>query len=196
MSRSGSGKSTTEDYRQLDVRRLQRDGLLERRYMFMWQWSRYGEVCASVGIQPESDHVTLTYTHSSNGSPATEQNYPVFLDWTICHYGGSRAWFICPARGCGKRVAILYCGKVFACRSCYRLVYASQRESPGQRADTRAWAIRKRCGDWGCLFDPLLRPKGMHETTFPTLRTQIPTRHLFVRLCVCQQSRNEGRRCV
>lgn len=178
MGGSGSGKrwnsrSTTGDYRQMDVRRLQRDGLLDRRYMFTWGWSRHGEVQASIGIRPDFDRVALTYTHSSSGTPPTEQNYAVLLDWTDCHYGGRRAWFLCPARGCGRRVAILYCGKVFACRRCYGLAYESQRETPGQRADTRAWAIRKRCDDdWGSLFDPVLRPKGMHHRTFKRLDAQ------------------------
>ena len=31
--------------------------------------------------------------------------------------------------GCGRRVAILHAGKVFACRQCRNLVYGSQRES-------------------------------------------------------------------
>ena len=38
------------------------------------------------------------------------ERYPVFLDTTLCHIGGERHWFLCPARGCGRRVAILYGG--------------------------------------------------------------------------------------
>ena len=41
------------------------------------------------------------------------------------------AAFICPAAGCGRRVAILYRGGIFACRHCYRLAYASSREDAG-----------------------------------------------------------------
>jgi len=86
------------------------------------------------------------------------------------HYGGQRAWFRCPARGCGRSVAILYGGEIFACRRCYQLAYPSQCESSGDRADARAWKIRERCGGWGSLFDPLMRPKGMHWRTFRKLQ--------------------------
>ena len=171
----GSGKhwpsaETTADRHQLDVRRLERDGLLDRRHQFTWQWSRKGEVLSRMGIRPEDDRLILSYRHSSHGGEWTSQDYSVWLERTPCHYGGRRTWFLCPARGCGRRVAILYCGKVFACRRCYRLVYECQRESESDRADRRAWKIRERCkDDFGSLFDPLFKPKGMHERTFRRL---------------------------
>jgi hypothetical protein len=53
-------------------------------------------------------------------------------------------WFICPAVGCGRCVAILYGGGIFACRHCYRLAYASSREEAGGRGELtgfgRGWA--------------------------------------------------------
>jgi len=91
---------------------------------------------------------------------------------TRCNCGGQRAWFRCLARGCGRRVAILYGGEIFACRHCYQLAYPSQRESSGDRADARAWKIRERCSGWGSLFDPLMRPKGMHWRTFRRLQLE------------------------
>ncbi len=30
------------------------------------------------------------------------------LEWTPCNFGGERPWFVCPGKGCAKRVAILY----------------------------------------------------------------------------------------
>ncbi len=63
---------------------------------------------------------------------------------TPCNIGGWRPWFICPAVGCGRRVAILYGGRIFAWRRCYQLAYASSHEDAGdratRRADRRAWA--------------------------------------------------------
>jgi hypothetical protein len=167
--RRWASKETTGDYRQLDVRRLQRDGLLERRYSFGWRWSRNGESVGSISIHPEAHCVILKYRHGGAGEGGTDQEYPVFLERTPCHYGGERVWFRCPARGCGRRVAILYSGRVFACRHCYRLAYPCQHESPGDRADSRAWKIRERCGGWGSLLDPLFRSKGMHHRTFRRL---------------------------
>jgi hypothetical protein len=60
---------------------------------------------------------------------------------------GSRAWFICPAVGCGRRVAILYGGSIFACRHCYQFAHASSREDAGDRATRRADKLRARL-DW------------------------------------------------
>ena len=47
-----------------------------------------------------------------------DEHYAVRIVRTVCNLGGSRAWFICPAVGCGRRVAILYGGGIFACRHC------------------------------------------------------------------------------
>jgi hypothetical protein len=174
MGGYGSGRrygsrDTTGDYLQLDVRRLQRDGFLESCLSFNWRWSRNGEPVANIGIRPEVDRVILSYRDRRPGESWTDQNYAVLLERTRCHYGGERVWFRCPASGCGRRVAILYGGRVFACRRCYGLAYECQRDSASDRADARAWAIRERCGGWGTLFDPVLRPKGMHRRTFRRL---------------------------
>ena len=167
--RSGAGY-TTEDYRTFDVRRLQRDGLLKAGHAFSWQWLRNGEEVASIRVETEEGRIILSYRHRSRGGEWESMEYPVALDWTPCAYGGRRAWFICPARGCGKRVAILYCGGVFACRRCYRLAYPRQRESAPDRAARRAGKIRKRLG-WkpGILNGVGGKPKGMHGRTFQRL---------------------------
>ena len=54
------------------------------------------------------------------------------LSRSSCHYGGERPWFLCPH--CGRRVAILYGGAVFACRTCYGLAYEVQREDETRTA--------------------------------------------------------------
>lgn len=167
--RRWASKETTTDYLALDVRRLQRTAALERRYLFNWQWTRDGERVGYIGIRPEAGRVTLKYRHGSAGEGRTDHEYAVLLERTRCHYGGERVWFRCPVIGCGRRVAILYGGAIFACRHCHRLAYPCQRESPGDRANSRAWKIRQRCGDLGSLFDPVFRPKGMHQRTFRRL---------------------------
>ena len=73
-------------------------------------------------------------------------NYAVWLDWTPCTYGGQRAWWRCPAVRCGRRVAVLFGGRVFACRQCHELTYRSQREAPDDRATRRAEKLRDRLG--------------------------------------------------
>lgn len=100
-------------------------------------------------------------------------NYPVRLAWTGCGFGGRRVWWRCPAVGCGRRVALLHGGRVFACRQCNRLAYRSQREANDDRATRRADTIRRRLG-WepGILNGNGLKPKGMHWRTFERLQGQ------------------------
>jgi hypothetical protein len=180
MGGTGSGrhwhcgaKETTEDYRSIDVRRWKRDGMLTPGQSFGWQWSRHGEVVASIRVRTETDRVVLNYRHRSGGSDWKDESYPVSLDWTSCHIGGQRPWFLCPARGCGQRVAILYGGGIFACRHCYQLAYPSQREAWDERAGRRADRIREKLG-WepGILNGSGLKPQGMHWNTFRRLEAQ------------------------
>lgn len=168
-----SANDTTDDYRSIDVRRWRRDGLLDPHRSFGWQWSRHGEVVASIQMRTEPDRVLLTYRHRSRGSDWQDESYPVYLDWTACHLDGQRPWFLCPARGCGRRAAILYGGAIFACRHCYRLAYPSQRETDDDRAARRADRIRERLG-WepGILNGNGLKPKGMHWRTFERLTVE------------------------
>ena len=140
----GGSSDTTDDYRNLDVRRWRRDGLLVPGKSFGWNWTRNSEKVASIQVRVEPDRVFLDYRQRTNGNDWKDEKYPVQLSWTACHLGGSRPWFICPARGCGRRVALLYGGAIFACRKCYRLSYGSQPEAPHDRATRRADRIRER----------------------------------------------------
>jgi hypothetical protein len=161
---------TTDDYRLIDVRRWQRDGLLTPNKTFSWRWSRHGEEVASIRVSTEVNRVTLTYRHRNGGGDWKDKSYPVWLDWTPCNYGGQRAWFRCPASGCGRRVAILYSGSIFACRHCHQLAYQSQREQAHDRTTRRADKIRERlCWESGILNGNGQKPKGMHWRTFEQL---------------------------
>jgi len=174
----GSGRPAkmsdcTEDHRQLDVARLQRDGLLVVGMSYGWNWQRNQETVASIQVRIEAHGVMLNYRHRVGQEGWKDRQYLVALDWTPCHYGGKRAWFRCPANGCGRRVGKLYLGYggIFACRHCNRLTYSSQRETLGDRATRRANKIRKRLG-WqaGMLHGVGGRPKGMHWRTYIRLQ--------------------------
>lgn len=171
--RGQRGKDTTSDMRALDIRRLQRDGLLTAGRAFGWNWSRNGETVASIQIKTEAARVILNYRSRSNGGEWQPMEYPVTLEWTHCNLGGRRAWFLCPARGCGRRVAILFGGSIFACRHCHRLVYASQRERADDRATRRADRLREKL-NWepGILNGDGGKPKGMHWRTYERLVAQ------------------------
>lgn len=177
MGGIGSGRhghygaqSTTEDSRPLDIRRLQRAGVLIPGQCFGWQWAVGGRGVASIQGQVEVDRVVLLYRHRS-GDEETWQDVeqPVRLDHTPCTYGGTRRWWICPS--CGRRVAVLYGpGKLFACRHCHRLAYASQREAEDDRARRQAEKIRRRLGWPAGIANPEGgKPKGMHWRTFERL---------------------------
>lgn len=164
------GKDTTSDMRALDVRRLQRDGLLTLGRAFGWNWSRNGETVASIQIRTEAERVILNHRSRSTGGEWKPMEYPVQLEWAGCNLGGKRAWFLCPAQGCGRRVAILYGGTVFACRHCHKLNYQCQREASDDRTMRRADAIRQRLGWKAGIANPIgEKPKGMHWRTFERL---------------------------
>jgi hypothetical protein len=166
-------KGTTDDYRALDVRRWQRDNLLAPGRRFESYWTRNGERIATINVRVEVGQITLSYRYRSGSDEWKDMEYPLRLDWTPCNYGGQRAWFLCPAAGCGRRVAILYGGAIFACRHCYQLAYTSQRESDGDRALHRAQTIRKKLGGSANMLEPLpWKPKGMHWRTYWRLRAQ------------------------
>lgn len=183
MGGRGSGRhwryatrSTTGEYNSLDVRKLQRDGVLKPGYSCNWAWYRSGKEISSIGVRSTSSSVILSYRSKAGDVDWQDMEYPVPIEWTSCNFGGQRAWFRCPAVGCGRRVAILYSGKVFACRHCYNLAYESQRESAADLFARKADKIRRRLG-WqpGILNPNGWKPKGMHWRTFETLRVQHDT---------------------
>lgn len=165
------GKNCTADMRTLDVRQMQRDGLLKPGQSFSWSWSRHGVTTATINVLAQSDSVTLNYRQRDQGGEWQEMHYPVRLTWTGCNYGGQRAWWHCPAVGCGRRVALLFGGAVFACRHCQRLAYKSQNETPGDRAFRRANNLRDQLG-WvkGVIHGAGDKPKGMHWQTYWRMR--------------------------
>jgi hypothetical protein len=165
-------KNCTDDYRTLDVRKIQRAGRLTPGSACSWVWSRNGETVATINMQTGAGNVRLTYRQRTHEGEWRDMAYTVWLAYTPCNLGGCRVRWQCPAAGCGRRVAVLYGGSgIFACRHCYRLAYRSQREDDGDRAARRADTIRDRLA-WqpGILHGDGFKPKGMHWRTFERLR--------------------------
>ena len=73
---------------------------------------------------------------------------------------------------CGRRVTKLYgVGRLFACRHCYRLAYASQQESAHQRGLGKSQKIRMRLGGSPNMLEEFPdKPKGMHWRTYERWR--------------------------
>jgi hypothetical protein len=72
-----SSKDTTSAYRALDVRRLQRDGLLTLGNEFGWTWSRNGEEIASIRMRVGENRFTLIYRTREHGGEWRPMEYPV-----------------------------------------------------------------------------------------------------------------------
>lgn len=171
-SASYSGKATTEDSFPLDIRRLERAGVLTPGGACTWQWKVNDRVHATIGIRAEAGNITLLYNYTAHGRPAETIGQTIWMESIACSPGGRRRWFACPA--CGRRVAVLYgAGRLFACRRCKGLAYASQVEPDDDRAARRADRIRTRLG-WvpGLLDGPGSKPKGMHRCTYERLQAR------------------------
>lgn len=169
--RRWSSKSTTDDHLRLRIGYLYCNGWLREGASSVLQWKSKGEAIASIGIYACAGQITLKYRHQRAGEDWQSLEYPVWVDFTVCNYGGTRPWFCCPGRGCSRRVAILYCSRFFVCRRCLQLVYESQRESPAYRQLSKAQAIRQKLGGSGSMMDFFpLKPKGMHWSTYRRLK--------------------------
>lgn len=180
MGGPGSGRGwrcdsrpTTDEYLSLDVRFLARKGMLRPGAFGVWQWKRCEQPMGSISTRAEPGRVLLIYRHRQEGGDWKDESYPVFIERTPCHFGGDRPWFVCPAAGCGRRVAILYGGGIFACQRCHKLAYGSTREDEGDRAVRAANRLRMRLG-WksGILNERGDKPKWMRWATFERLAAQ------------------------
>lgn len=172
---AGGGKNTVERCRSIDVLDWHRRGYLRSPRWFSWAWTRDGERVASVNVEAQDHAVTLKY-RSSYGEDCSEVEQRVTLQWTSCRFGGERPWFACSvsANGvyCGRRVTKLYgAGRLFACRHCCRLAYASQQESDHQRGLGKSQKIRRRLGGRANMLEAFPdKPKGMHWRTYERWR--------------------------
>lgn len=160
-----SSKKTTGDMWRLDVYYLHKHGMLAPGSASTLNWSRNGQHLASIGMWAEEGRIILKYRTRARGGEWENKEYPVPLEWTACHFGGQRPWFLCPR--CYRRVAVLFGGKMFACRHCHNLAYDCQREAEHSRLLGRAQKIQRRLGWDGP--NGWRKPKGMHWRTFEKL---------------------------
>lgn len=166
-------KDTVESCRRLDVRKLNRHGVLKPDCYCNWGWwDKDGNVISDINIYSHEEAVRITYTINPNTDNAEKIDYCIPIDYTKCSYGGKRPWFICPGENCGKRVAILYLSdRRFLCRHCQNLTYACQQENDYMRLLTKAQKIRVRLGGSGSTAEPFPpKPRNMHRKTYDRLR--------------------------
>ena len=172
---SGGGKSTVEGCRSVDVLHWNRLGYFQSTRWFSWVWERDGERVASINVETQRHSAVLKYRIRSFDGEWSNVEQHVAIDWTPCRFGGERPWFWCSVhsggRYCGRRVTKLYGGgRLFACRHCYRLAYASQQESVHQRGLLKSQKMRMRLGGSPSMLDEFPdKPKGMHWRTYERL---------------------------
>jgi len=177
MGGSGSGnwyrsgnKILVESCLSIDVHYLNQEGCLTPGTGSYLKWKNGSNIV----IEPTPETIELAYTISHNGQQGERVHIEVPLSWTSCNYGGKRPWFICPGKGCGRRVAKLYlAGKYFLCRHCHDLAYLSQRQGKEFRLIDKAQKIYRRLGA-KCRndLDFKSKPKGMHQKTYDRLRDE------------------------
>jgi hypothetical protein len=180
MGGYGSGRWQFEPTRQdtnpllaLDVRWLARVGALQPGALAFPQWTSRGEPSGDITTQAGRDgcSLTLRYRVWAPGDEWQPVEETVSLDFTACHFGGERPWFLCPS--CGSRRAELYSvGGRFRCRVCHDLAYSSTREDAKDRSFRRVRALQKRLGGGGYgvpVWHIPSRPPRMHWTTYRRL---------------------------
>ena len=166
--RHGS-KPTDDNFWRFSMAALKKHGVIGERNRSSggWQWLRNGEVRSSmsytINTLAEPAWLKVRYSDKQNGE---SYDYKIALTTTQPNFGGERWWFICPVRGCGKRVAVLYMADILACRGCCDFTYSSQNEAPAFRLLGKAQAIHQKLGGSGVVGEPLTKPKGMHWETY------------------------------
>lgn len=171
-----NSKNTVEGRTSLDINRWVREGCITSGRSFSTKWTWGDGSTSSISVRVESAWaIRLSYRTRSGGEVDwTDVNYSIQLTRTPCRFGGERTWFLCPGRGCERRVAKLYCaGRYYVCRHCGNLAYSSQSEDAGDRALRRAQTIRKQLGGSANMFELFPpKPKGMHWRTYISLQRE------------------------
>jgi len=170
MGGIGSGRhsrqSTIESTNTLDVRWLNRKGLLKHQNQGSLKWTRNGNPVGGIGYKITDDRMTLIYKHLNQQNQEWEEvEQTIYFDETRCNYGGTRKWFLCP--NCRKRVAILTdLGKYFYCRKCYRLPYRSTLETSRDRFYSKKDKLGEEIFEHYENGDVWQKKKSMHWKTF------------------------------
>ena len=125
---------TVEECRSIDTAWLKKYGYFDsRKRAGAVTWRIYGtENSIAFVVDTEEKYIEFIYKQEYSNGEIKSLNYKARLDTTTPQFGGKRYWFICPLRGCGRKVNALYLSpnaSYFGCRHCHRLTYKSCRES-------------------------------------------------------------------
>lgn len=144
----------------------ERMGVLRTGIAMKVSWKQGGQPFGEAGMVLFDQRLHIAYRKRSDGEEQWQDVHEVVeLSYSAPHFGGKRLWFHCPH--CGRRVAVLYCSEVVACRKCLHLSYRTESEGAIDRLRSKAAKIKDRLGG-----DPYQRPKRTHRNTFDRLRMQ------------------------
>lgn len=173
-------RDTVEGHRRISADDLRKNGCLEPGTLSSMTWASDDGDVNAIRVSSEDSGVRLVYRYKINGGEWHAVEQSVGLDSVPCHYGGERSLFLCPH--CGSRRKYLYhAGKLFLCRACHDLTYASRRERTPERAGRQARKIRRKLGaNLGLEKWIGPKPKGMHQKTFDRLSNEIHEKEAIV----------------
>lgn len=155
----------------LDINILQKQKLLDEGLNFSLVWVDDRSIeKARLSFVNSPDALTLHYQSNNRQKPMINT---IKIDWTNCHFGGQRPWFMCPY--CGRLVLKLYIYKErILCRDCHSLVYSSQRLDSFTRLAKKIQQTKQQIGfvDRKSMIQTP-KPKGMHWKTFFKLQGKL-----------------------
>lgn len=161
-------QDTTEDCKTIDIRLMKRNGWLLPGCGGNLKWTCNGEPSGDINYHCYESRLLLNYRFRSVGIEWEPVKQTIFIESTPCNYGNSRQWFLCPR--CGYRCALLYgADRLFLCRKCYELPYASQMQSDLDRLVDQKHKLGKRIFDDYEYGDGWWKKKGMRWKTFDRL---------------------------
>ena len=166
--RNNRGAARCEAWHRVELAYLRARGFLTPFRITTLSWNRGGEHTGSIRYHAYEDHAELRYTVS--GESVVQR---VSYSYTATNFGGRRLWFRCP--NCFRACSVLYGGRRFYCRQCWRLTYASQYDPPFERARSQASKIRAKLGQKTSVPDQELfpeKPKWMRWPTYRRLRAK------------------------
>ena len=162
-SYSGRRPTTAQRFT-LDIRFLHRNGILREGGRFSLAVQYANGLAADIDAFYTRGGIRMAAEYHSHDIRPHLRLDDLLVEWTDCHYGGSRPWFVCPRKGCGRRAALLYWSSGFACRKCLGLAYESQNEQPLDRLSRRVAKYRSRLVARDGMRDQ--RPARMHQKTY------------------------------
>jgi hypothetical protein len=164
-------QTTVEETKRIDICYMRKRGFLKPNTHGTLSWTCGGEPNGDINFVTHDDYLQLNFRYKEHGGEWQPIQQKIRFDYTPCHYGNSRKWFLCPR--CYKRVAVLASNSPqFLCRHCNELPYSSQNED---RLDSLR---RKRDKLGNRIFNDYdngygyKKTKGMHWKTFEVLRQQ------------------------